>query len=183
MNLQITKYRFFAAMEVYDTCVFLTSGTVQFPSFLKGGTSDSIALNFDANGDMGWIKRWHGLDKQRAGQYLQPVNQGRRLMCATPKYPSTRKRNPPLFCHSLQFHSFDKRFSSFSLYVSTWDSRIKNTPTNHVLETVPALLVCFFFNVITFDSMELMLEPSFMSLCHTLILFYSNRGWNSKIHR
>ena len=57
MNLQITKYRFFAAMEVYDTCVFLTSGTVQFPSFLKGGTSDSMALKYDANGDTGWIKR------------------------------------------------------------------------------------------------------------------------------
>ena len=82
-------------------------------------TSDSIALNFDANGDMGWIKRWHGLDKQRAGQYLQPVNQGQQLMCATPKYPSTRKRNPPLFCHSLQFHSFDKRFCSlFALCVN-----------------------------------------------------------------
>ena len=61
-----------------DTCVFLTSGTVQFLSFLKR-TSDSIALNFDANGDMGWIKRWHWLDKQRAGQYLQPVNQGQRV--------------------------------------------------------------------------------------------------------
>ena len=124
MNSQVTKHRFFAAMELYDMCVFLTSGTVQFPSFLKRN-SDSIALNFDANGDMGWIKRWHGLDKQRAGQYLQPVNQGQRLMCATPKYPSTRKRNPPLFCHSLQFHSFDKRFSSFSLYVSTWDTELE----------------------------------------------------------
>ena len=52
----ITNYRFFAAMELYDMCVFLTSGTVQFPSFLKR-TSDSIASNFDANGDMVWIKR------------------------------------------------------------------------------------------------------------------------------